>query len=179
MTRCDEQVKTSHKFDVADSRFGKGCFAKELIKKGEFICFCEGKVVTWNEQERRYINGVDRLDDPLQNNETEYIELDEPYIYLNHSCNPNSGIRGKNELIAIKDIFPGDEIVIDYSTATWDDLWVERYGPWRMNCSCDEKNCRKTIGEFLTMPESLRTEYIALGIVPDFILERLKLGKRT
>jgi SET domain-containing protein len=167
----------AYKFKVENSRLGKGCFSTEFIKNGEFICFCQGKEVSWNEQERRYLEGKDRLDDPLQMSETEYIELDRPYIYFNHSCNPNSGIRGKNELIAIKNINPGDEIVYDYSTVTWDDLWVKTHGSWTMNCACNEKNCRKIIGDFLTIPESRRREYIMLGIVPDFILRKLNGNK--
>ena len=126
----------------------------EPIKKGEFICFCEGKETSWEEQERRYIEGKDRLDDPLQISETKYIELDRPYIYFNHSCNPNSGIRGKNELIAINDINPGEEIVYDYSSVVWDERWVKEHGPWTMICGCKEKNCRKVIGDFLTIPKS-------------------------
>jgi len=171
-------IKTMSKFKVANSRFGKGCFAKEPIKKGEFICFFEGKEVSWKEQERRYLEGKDRLDDPFQISKTKYIELDKPYIYFNHSCNPNSGFRGKNELIAIKNINLGEEIVYDYSTVTWDDRWVKKHGPWTMNCGCKEKNCRKVIGDFPTIPKSLRSRYIMLGVVPDFILRKLIKEKK-
>jgi SET domain-containing protein len=178
MKEDNKQIKTVHKFKVANSRFGKGCFAKESIKKSEFICFCEGKETTWEEQERRYIEGKDRLDDPLQISKTKYIELDRPYIYFNHSCNPNSGIRGKNELIAIKNINPGEEIVYDYSSVVWDERWVKEHGPWTMICGCEEKNCRKVIGDFLTIPKSLRRKYIMLGVVPDFILRKLIKEKK-
>jgi len=178
MNEDNELNKLSYKFKVANSRFGKGCFAIQPIKKGEFICFFEGDEMTWEKSERRYIEGKDRLDDPLQISETRYIELDIPYIYFNHSCNPNSGIRGKNELIAIKNIKPGEEIFFDYSAVTWDDRWVKMHGPWTMKCGCKEKNCRKVIGDFLTIPGSRRRKYIMLGIVPDFILKRLNEKKK-
>jgi SET domain-containing protein len=178
MKEDNKQIKTVYKFEVANSILGKGCFATEPIKKGEFICFFEGKEVSWKEQERRYLEGKDRLDDPFQISKTKYIELDKPYIYFNHSCNPNSGFRGKNELIAIKNIIPDEEIVYDYSTVTWDDRWVKKHGPWTMNCGCKGKNCRKVIGDFLTIPESQKRKYIMLGIVPDFILRRLNENKK-
>jgi uncharacterized protein len=166
-------IKTMSKFKVANSRFGKGCFAKELIRKGESICFFKGEETTWKESERRYIEGKDRLDDPFQISENKYIELSEPYIYFNHSCNPNSGFRGKNELIAIKNLKPGEEISYDYSTVVWDDRWAKKHGAWVMRCKCEEKNCRKLIGDFLTIPKLQRRKYIRLGVVPHFILRRL------
>lgn len=173
MNKDNKQIKILQKFEIANSRFGKGCFADETIKKGESICFFEGEETTWKESERRYLEGKDRLDDPFQISETKYIELDKPYIYFNHSCNPNSGFRGKNELIAIRDIKPGEEIAYDYSTVVWDDRWAKIHGAWTMKCKCKEKNCRKIIGDFLTIPKSQRMEYLNLGVVPSFILIRL------
>jgi uncharacterized protein len=173
MKKDNKQIKTLHKFKVANSRLGKGCFANEPIKKGESICFFEGEETTWEESERRYIEGKDRLDDPFQINENKYIELSEPYIYFNHSCNPNSGFRGKKEMIAIKNINPGEEITYDYSTVCWDDRWAKNHGAWTMKCECEEENCRNVIGDFLTIPKSQRRKYIKLGVIPNFILKKL------
>jgi uncharacterized protein len=171
-------IKTISNFKVSNSRFGKGCFANEPIKKGESICFLEGEETTWEESEKRYIEGKVRLDDPFQISETKYMELYEPYIYFNHSCNPNSGVRGKNELIAIKKIRPGEEITFDYSTVVWDDRWAKNHGAWTMKCDCGEKNCREVIGDFLTIPKSRRRKYIKLGVIPDFIFTRFTKEKK-
>jgi len=81
------QIQTTLKFEVIDSKFGKGCFANANIKKGETICFLEGEEISGEEFERRYIEGRVRLDDPLQISQANYIELCTPYIYFNHSCN--------------------------------------------------------------------------------------------
>jgi hypothetical protein len=169
----NRQNKTVHKFKVSNSRFGKGCFAYEPIEKGETICFLEGEETSWEKFEKRYREGIVRLDDPLQISETDYIELHPPYIYFNHSCNPNSGLRGKNELIAIKKIMPGEEINFDYSSVSWDDRLTEDYGAWTMKCECEEKNCRKVIGNFPTIPKSQKRKYFRLGVVPIFVLEKL------
>ena len=151
----------------------KVAFAYEPIEKGETICFLEGEETSWEEFEKKYRKGIVRLDDPLQISETKYIELHSPYIYFNHSCNPNSGLRWKNELIAIKKIMPGEEINFDYSSVSWDDRLTEDYGAWTMKCECKEKNCRKVIGNFPTIPKSQKRKYIRLGVVPIFILEKL------
>ena len=106
MNEENNEIEIVHKFKVTNSRFGKGCFANETIEKDENLCFLEGKETSWDEYEKRYREGLVRLDDPLQISETKYIELHKPYIYFNHSCNPNSGLRGKNELVAIRKIMP-------------------------------------------------------------------------
>jgi len=174
-------LKSIRRFAVEDSRFGKGCYATMPIREGETICFFTGEETTWKESEIRYIKGLDRLDDPFQISETKYLELYEPYIYFNHSCNPNSGFRGENEMIAIRDINPGKEITYDYSTVTWDDRWARIHGAWIMECRCEEENCRKIVGDFLTIPGPQRIEYLKLGVVPNFIIKKIKklYGKGT
>jgi uncharacterized protein len=172
------QTKIIHKFKTSNSRFGKGCFADQAIVKGETICFFEGETICWEEFHKRYIEDRIRLDDPLQISETQYIELYIPYIYFNHSCNPNSGFRGKNELIALKKIMPGEEIYYDYSSVSWDDRWTKTYGAWTMKCECGEKNCRKVIGDFPTISNLQKKKYIRLGVIPSFILEKIAREKK-
>lgn len=169
----NRQINNEYKFKIYNSQFGKGCFAEWPIEKGETICFFEGEELCWEEFYKRYIEGRLRLDDPLQISETEYIQLYKPYIYFNHSCNPNSGFRGQNELIAIKNIKPGEEIFYDYSTVSWDDRWTSIHGQWAMKCECREKNCRYVIGDFPTIPESQKVKYFRSGVIPNFILEKI------
>lgn len=178
MNEEDNQIKIIPKFKVSNSRFGKGCFATRTIEKGETICFLEGEVTSWNEYEKRYREGLVRLDDPLQISETKYLDLHKPYIYFNHSCNPNSGLRGRNQLIAIKKITANEEINYDYSSVSWDDKLSKDYGAWTMKCKCEEENCRKVIGNFPTIPKSQRMKYIRLKVVPNFILKKLLEKKR-
>ena len=59
--------------------------------------------------------------------------------FVNHSCEPNSGIVFKSErifLVAIKDIEPDEEITWDYCTT------IFQTG-WSMLCDCREPACRK------------------------------------
>ena len=60
--------------------------------------------------------------------------------YLNHSCEPNAGIRKTNQqlfLFAAKPIAAEKEIVIDYSTILGDD------DIWTMRCNCGRSACRR------------------------------------
>lgn len=179
MNEENNQTKIVHKFKVSNSRFGKGCFANATIEKGETLCLLEGEEISWEEYEKRFREGLVRLDDPLQISETNYLALHKPYIYFNHSCNPNSGVRGINQLIAIRRIMPYEEINYDYSSVSWDDTLTNNYSAWTMKCECGEKNCRKVIGDFPTIPNSQRRKYIRLNVVPNFILEKLTGRKKN
>ncbi len=92
--------------------------------------------------------------------------------YINHSCEPNAGIRRQarseggwdSELIAIHTIRTGDEIVIDYSTTQ-----LEK---WSMDeCRCGASLCRHTVTDFAQLDRNLQENYIKLGIVPDWMIE--------
>ena len=87
--------------------------------------------------------------------------------YLNHSCEPNAGIRKKgNQLVlfAALRIAAGMEIVIDYSTTIGDD------DIWTMRCNCGSTVCRRTIRRFGMLPVELRARYLRDGLVPGFII---------
>jgi len=106
------------KFVVKLSKIeGFGCFATENIRKGEIICLIRGERITFQELKERYTKGKIKICNPLQITEKEYLVIKEPYIYINHSCNPNAGIRKEGELFALKDIKKGQEITYDYSTS--------------------------------------------------------------
>lgn len=60
--------------------------------------------------------------------------------YLNHSCNPNSGFMDAISIVAIRDIVPGEEIVIDYTFWECDVGWALRH-----DCRCGAERCRKKV----------------------------------
>lgn len=57
---------------------------------------------------------------------------------INHSCSPNAGFKDQIQLIAIRDIHPDEEITLDYA-------FCESSHPMNFECSCNSKNCRKTV----------------------------------
>lgn len=138
-----------YKFKVTEeSKFGRGIVALSEIEEGEIICKVTGPIMTLKQFFEKYeTNGCN----VLQIGEDEYIDTNEPYLFFNHSCNPNAGVRNKGIIFALKKINKNEEITFDYST-TCDDVI------WSMPCSCGEKDCRKIIGDFQTIPH-LRKQY--------------------
>lgn len=160
------------KFKVGKSRFGRGCFATRQIRKGETICFLKGEEIEVSDL-KRLDWGTEVWGDPLQVDKKTYIDLDKPYIYFYHSCNPNAGIRRKNKLVAMRNIRSGEEIFYDYSTTMWDNDYARKQYPWTMMCFCSSKKCRKIVKDFPFLPKNAQQKYIKSGFVSEFITKRL------
>lgn len=60
--------------------------------------------------------------------------------YLNHSCDPNVGLRDAISIVAIRDIPAGEELVIDYTFWECDSTWK-----LKNVCNCGGWNCRKNV----------------------------------
>lgn len=87
--------------------------------------------------------------------------------FTNHSCYPSTGIRlypRGTIIMAIRRIDIHDEITFDYSTYL-------NNPHEKIVCRCGAASCRRTIGNFNTLPRDLQQHYLALGIVGDFALE--------
>lgn len=126
------------KVAVRDTKkIGLGLIATDLIPKGSTVILFGGKVMTWNEV---LSLDPDMQDIPYQITDDLFfgIELKEDLGIgerINHSCNPNCGFTSEMKLIAIKDIFPGEDVTMDYATCTSLDSY-------RLECRCGEPNCR-------------------------------------
>ncbi|PIN92816.1 hypothetical protein COU54_05370 [Candidatus Pacearchaeota archaeon CG10_big_fil_rev_8_21_14_0_10_31_24] len=157
---------------------GKGVFADRDLKKGELFCEMEGKLMTIPELLEKCDSGEEEEGYPFQIDDLNYLDLDDPYMYINHSCNPNLGIKEEKILFVLKDIKEGEEVTFDYSSSEWssDTGWGEEFTePWDMECSCGNENCRKIVTEFPQLPEEIKIRYEQLGALPSFILK--KIGK--
>ena len=154
---------------------GKGIFAVKPIRKGELICYMNGEEISISELKKRYEKGEERLSDPLQVGEKTYIDLYEPYVYINHSCSPNSAVMKFNELVAIEDIKAEQEIMYDYSLTEWSDeeSWQD-YDDWFIKCKCRSSLCRNKIEEFYLLPKDIQEKCIKQGNVRNFIVKRYK-----
>jgi hypothetical protein len=129
-----------------------------------------GEVLNFEEVNSRILSGQLSPDDPLQIDNDLYIDLDAQSLAINHSCSPNAGIRGQNELVAIRDISAGEEVTFDYSTTVSSDVAPE---DWNMACQCHSTNCRQTIGNVLTVPAEMLERYTRLKVLPQYILAEL------
>ena len=143
---------------------GKGVFALRSFQKGELVHIFSGDRLTSKKIDLRINAGLEACDDPLQISRTIYIDLDELSRSINHSCNPNCGIRQELKLYAIRDIQVGDEISYDYSTT------VPQYKSWwKMRCHCKSTNCRKVISSFNKIPKKHLDYYRKLKVLPIWV----------
>lgn len=158
---------TIRKVEVKPSSIsGNGTFAKEKISQGELITTLTGSPFTTQELQEFYRGRVP--DDPLQIDHHLYLILNYKSKVINHSCDPNSCLRNTSDLYALKDIQIGDEITYDYSAT------VGIHDDWRMDCNCRSPNCRKKLGNILTLPPSVLNKYLSLNAIQDFIKEELR-----
>jgi len=121
---------------------GFGVVAVESIRKGELItdAFCVGaELVSKQEAMILISSGLPyelQIDDDaflVARSRAEVSDGD----FINHSCNPNCGIKGKSQIVAIRDVRPGEELAYDYAMS--DDY------DYRWKCQCGEENCRGVI----------------------------------
>lgn len=130
----------SPKVKIGQSFQGQGLFAQEKIRKGE-IDYTHGKAkfVSTAEAVILYEQGNDymiQVDDDLffaARNEEEVEEAD----FLNHSCDPNCGIKGSLQIVAKRHIGAGEEISIDYAMC--------ESSEYSIDCRCGTAQCRKVI----------------------------------
>ena len=121
---------------------GKGCFATVAFKKGRKLGEFVGERISRVETARRLrgkrrirICGIDSywsIDGSVGGNVTQFI---------NHSCQPNcrlSVVRDHLIFFALRDIQPGEEILLDYEESWHDDS---------KTCQCGAPNCRGRINK--------------------------------
>lgn len=150
--------------EIKESKFGKGLFAKTKIKAGSVICHIPLK------QEFPFPKTIElknKESHALQIDHDKYVMCPDPFVFANHSCNPNCGVSPIFDMVAIRDIRKGEEIFWDYSTSM-----LERH--WTMKCGCGEKNCRHTVTDFDLMPQHFQSRYLELNIVLPFIVQYLQ-----
>ena len=156
-------VNNLHNYlEVKASKFGYGLFSLQDIATGVPVCAVEGKYISFKET---LLLG-DKESHALQVAIDKYILCEPPFLYSNHSCEPNCGLDANLELVTLKPIIKGEEIFWDYSTSM-----LERH--WTMPCNCGTNSCRKIITDFDLLPLSLQEHYIKLKVVLPFITNEL------
>jgi len=95
-----------------------------------------------------------------------YIDTLAPGVFANHSCAPNAGVRNDRDLVALRDIPPGEEIRYDYST-TMDEK------SFTMVCRCGAPGCRQVVTDFADLPAAIQDFYLSQRLVMSFIARRL------
>lgn len=127
------------RFRVGRSRTGLGLFALKPLRRGDFIAYYSGRLISNETADRLWtkylfeVNNRWTVDGSGRSNIARYI---------NHSCRPNaeSDVRKHRVFItAIRTIRPGDEITYNYGRDYFD-TFIKPHG-----CRCEA--CRRKAAE--------------------------------
>ena len=132
----------SPKAEVRESKIhGRGLFAIADIAQNEIVAVKGGHIVggkTLREEITPLLGPVEiQIDDDLFIAPVTKEERELSMLYLNHSCDPNLGVRGEITFVARRKIRAGEELTHDWAMTDDDDYSVE--------CSCGAPDCRKTL----------------------------------
>jgi uncharacterized protein len=135
-----------------------GIFSKRNIRKGETIFIAKGET---------YREVVTNLDTSMNHRNaigvSPQVWLDpfesDPLRYVNHSCDPNMGIKGRVTFVALRNIKKGEHLTIDYSITECDTLWNFKIQTGS-NCKCGSKKCRKIIRSIQFLPQKTYLKYL-------------------
>lgn len=159
------------KYEIKNTeKYGRGVYCTKKIRKGECIRNFHGQRIKEVPCDKMIADGLLNNDDVFQVQHDEYFILDDISILFNHSCNPNAGFRGESELFAIKDIEPGEEIRYDYCATVDPNNFTFTT---MTNCLCGSKECRKLLGNVLSIPKETLEYYRSEGALQDYIINEL------
>jgi len=123
---------------AASAIHGNGSFAIKPISEGEFLftkgghCLPKSKMFSRTPLDCYWPISDDHVLAPKS-----IFEVEKAVVNINHSCNPNCGIRGQDRGVAIRNIAAGEEIVFDYAMLDNELNWFY--------CNCKQPGCRKII----------------------------------
>lgn len=143
----------SPKVEIRSSKLnGMGMFAKKGIKKGEVVFIKGGHILTRKQVfSSSVINSYLPIDDNYLIGATSKEEEALIKLYINHSCNPNCGVRGEITFVAMIDIAKDTELAIDYCMVDNEDYVID--------CKCGNPDCRKKIRGFDWEQKKLQQKY--------------------
>jgi len=132
---------------------GRGLFARNAIAAGEIVAVKGGAIMDLDALAliRDEVSPAEiQIEDGLYIVPRSAAEVESNILCLNHSCNPNVGVRGQITFVAMRDIPVGEELTIDYAMIDGDPSE-------RMSCACGAKECRRIItGDDWRLPELQR-----------------------
>ncbi len=122
----------------------RGVFAIKPIKRDEVIAVWGGHIVTERDFRRLARTSFKNIDDYATRLADEFYLVSslqgglEDDDFFNHSCDPNSGIKGQLIMVAMRDIALGEEVTYDYCMTDADFNYT-------FDCSCGAPGCRGKI----------------------------------
>jgi len=131
---------------------GQGLFARRRIRQGEIVAIKGGHVYdarTLAKVKGRVAASYIQIADGFFIGALTAAEVRRNKMFINHSCEPNLGIRGQIVYVALRDIAPGEELTYDWA--------MEENRADRTRCRCDARRCRRVLsGRDWTIPRLQR-----------------------
>lgn len=130
---------------------GRGVFALQDIAEGEVIVEYAGKVISYEESQRRHPH------DPAHPNHTFFFQIDGDRVidggdggnsarWINHSCEPNCFAEEVDDRIfisALRNIHAGEELGYDYGLIIEERYTAKLKADYA--CRCGAAECRRTM----------------------------------
>ena len=149
----EDNPNNNPKVIISKTGIYKGLIAVEPIHKGEIIAVSDGDVF--------YADLDSQLPDIARNTAYQFHEKwyrdGKPTSYarfINHSCEPNCGIKNLFQIVTMRDIAAGEELTFDYGMVCNSD-WENPEG----SCLCGSPNCRGKILPYRGLPQSVKDRY--------------------
>ena len=153
LSELDESGYLSPRLQVRDmpSKGGNGLFAGSFIPAGELLIYWNGRRVTRSDIDALSLDTPKLLQ--MDDDEFDFTVLEVlPQDNLNHSCEPNCGFTSNNGVVSIRDIQPGEEVVIDYAMC-------ESTAMDEFECECGTRECRTQVTGTDWQSEVLQERY--------------------
>jgi SET domain-containing protein len=131
----------SPKTRIGKSRIhGRGLFARSPIPKGDIVAIKGGHILdgrALSRVRRRIAAAYIQIDDGFYIGARRPVEVAPNKLFINHSCEPNLGIRGQVTYVALRAIKAGEELTYDWA--------MEENAPAVTRCACGARRCRGTL----------------------------------
>jgi hypothetical protein len=168
-------AETGRHFEVRAISIGgrpqRGAFATRAVAAGTRICMLTGTTYSRSGILAAIARGEVRDGtDPLELGPDRYLRLDEASLAFNHSCAPTAALAKRSDLIALRDLAPGEEITYDYATNSS----VRNPFVMAFECACGAPGCRGRIGNLASVPVEQLRAYFAAGLLQDYLREEAR-----
>ncbi len=133
---------------------GHGLFAVRPLRRGEVVAVKGGHILGRRALERspaRAAVSYIQIDDQLYIGAVTPREVRANKLFINHSCEPNVGLRGQIAFVALRNVAAGEELTYDWA--------MEENRRDRTRCTCRAASCRKILTGRDWMISALQRRY--------------------
>lgn len=147
--------------EVRSTEHGHGVFATRAYRRGERVMVTTG--VLLNHQ----------TEHTIQVNLHQHLEPRFPVRLINHSCNPDLGVKttpqGLPDFYALRDIRTGEELNFDYAMTELTHVpRTNQALEFNLECHCGEPTCRGQLGYYNILPASDKRRYA--GFLSEYLV---------